>query len=94
MTNWTTILEVGGAFILGYATSHLVRQIKDYTKEFGYINQRLDDIEETILTPEQMALQMLKVKMPIKDLPPEVVEMFRQEAEKSGAKPSTPDYLG
>jgi len=95
MIDWTNILTHSASVGAGGVAVYYILKLNDYLKEIDYLNNRLDDIEKSTLTPEEMALKLLSVKMPIKDLPPEVVEQFRQEAEKAGKKmPEAPDYMG
>ena len=91
----TTILTHTGSFILGSAITYTCFKFKAFKYNLDLINDRLTDVEDSIVSPEDMALQILKLKMPINKLPPELVEQIKVEAEElSKLRPPAPSYTG
>ena len=86
------ITQYAIGFVLGFSAA----SISYYVLK---LHKRLDDIEYTLNTfpsPEDMAKKLLTMKMPIKDLPPDVREALREEATKQGVKTKIGDnsYIG
>ena len=94
MIETTTILTHTLSFILGCGVTYTYFHIRNLIVDIRVTEQRLDDIEKSILTPEEMAKQILSMKIPIKGLPPEVLENIRAEAEELNKRAKIPSYMG
>lgn len=94
MIDISIILTHSISYGLGLATTYVIIKFKNLMFGLDLIDQRLDDIEKHILTPEEMAKQILTTKLPIKNLPPELAEQLRMEAEKFNKKVEVPSYMG
>lgn len=86
------VVVVVGAFGLGVASTAIHNKIKQWKE---YVNLRFEELEEKIPTPDEIAKSILTMKMPIKDLPPELLAEIRKEAEfKKPPNKLEMSYLG
>lgn len=89
-----------------YLSSKLIqlyKKINNFENNLQDLEERIttieSDIDKNILTPEEMAKEIIKIKLPISDLPPDLIKEF--ENISSGANISTskkdslsPSYVG
>lgn len=94
MIEITTILTHSIAYALGLVTAYVIVKTTNILSDINILIQKVNELEKKILTPIEMAKKILTMKMPMKDLPPELIEQFRLEAERKPKKMENPSYTG
>lgn len=82
--NWTVVVNIGTGFIIGSYISYLQMTIHQ-------LYRRIEEILMEIPTPEDMAREVVKIKLPISELPPGFAEKLRSGMTIPGMPPSLPD---
>jgi len=58
------------------------------------IEQKLKNVEDSFPTPEEVAKEVIKVKLPLSEVPPDVMENIKGMAEKLKDKKIIESYVG
>ena len=66
-----TIIGIGCGLSIGSFFTYLLMTIRK-------LNKRIEEVYFDIPTPEDMAKEIVKIRLPISDLPPELVEKIKQ----------------
>ena len=90
-----TIARIGcfvGGCIVMYISLNAYHRLLD-------IERAIQEVNDSIPTPEQMAEEVLKVKLPINKLPPNMIDnvkraLHKVDAEKNSKQVEAPSYMG
>jgi len=79
VTDWSLISGIGVGIVIGSYITYLQMTIRKLAK-------RIEDVYFDIPSPSDMAKEIVKIKLPISDLPPEILNKLKQ----SGGMPGMP----
>jgi len=90
-----TIVRIG-CFVFGNIVMYI--SLNAYHRLLD-IERAIQEVNDSIPTPEQMAEEVLKVKLPINKLPPEMLNnvkraLHKVDAEKNSKQVEAPSYMG
>ena len=91
------IILVGAGLIVGSVGTIMYAKYKTIVHDVKDLKIQIDTLYEAIPTPEEMAKKVLSVKLSPNELPPDVYNQIKAEAEKQTIKkPAVKDmeYFG
>ena len=93
-------LFIGFVFVL-FKLKGIEQSYVEHMNTINMLGQKLKNSIERMPTPEQLAKEILKVKLPLSEAPPEVLEQMQQEyggqlppTQQAEPTPEASNYIG
>lgn len=95
---YENLLYIGVGLVVGSSGALIYNKIRWAFNMIDALEDKLVDVESRILDPEEMAKKIITMKMPLSNLPPEVLEQLKRETDNLNTQtPSVKDgmnYVG